>query len=150
MVLLSISQSISMEKLLNKGASFRCPCTVQEGDLELLCKRHATSKLQTYEDLTGIGTLGFRGEALASISCMAHLNVITRHAGSPAGLKASYRCFVNFMQCVTIQLPFWKIASAHWPLFCLTALPRTERPKLARFPSQLSCAGTRSCSRQGL
>ncbi len=65
---------------------------MQAEDLELLCKRHATSKLHSYEDLTGIDTLGFRGEALASISCMAHLSVITRHKGSAAGLKASYRC----------------------------------------------------------
>ena len=86
---------LCMGKLLYKRANFRRPCTVQEGDLQLLCKRHATSKLQTYEDLTGIGTLGFRGEALASISCMAHLSVITRHAGSPAGLKASYRCAIS-------------------------------------------------------
>lgn len=82
-----------------QAGNCRCPCTVQEGDLELLCKRHATSKLQTYEDLTGIGTLGFRGEALASISCMAHLSVITRHAGSPAGLKASYRCAKGIIMC---------------------------------------------------
>ncbi|CAL5222516.1 g4891 [Coccomyxa viridis] len=64
---------------------------VQAEDLHLLCKRHATSKLQKYEDLTGISTLGFRGEALASISCMAHLSVVTRHTASAAGLKASYR-----------------------------------------------------------
>ena len=66
---------------------------MQAEDLHLLCKRHATSKLQKYEDLTGISTLGFRGEALASISCMAHLSVVTRHTASAAGLKASYRCW---------------------------------------------------------
>ena len=72
-----------------------CSCSsenMQEDDLVLLCKRHATSKLQSFEDLNGIGTLGFRGEALASISCMAHLSVITRHTGSAAGVKANYRC----------------------------------------------------------
>jgi DNA mismatch repair protein MLH1 len=63
----------------------------QAEDLPLLCKRHATSKLRAFEDLVSIDTLGFRGEALASISTIAHLSVITKTQGASAGLKASFR-----------------------------------------------------------
>ncbi|BDA41574.1 DNA mismatch repair protein Mlh1 [Coccomyxa sp. Obi] len=64
---------------------------IERDDLPLLCKRHATSKLRSFEDLNSISTLGFRGEALASISTVAHLTVITKSAAAVAGLKTRYR-----------------------------------------------------------
>ena len=57
-------------------------CGIPAGDVARLFQRHATSKLTTAEDLAGIETLGFRGEALYSLAAVALVTVLTRTADS--------------------------------------------------------------------
>ena len=60
-------------------------CGVAPEELPTAFLRHATSKMRSAGDLAAIGTLGFRGEALAAISAVSRLDVFTRQKGAPQG-----------------------------------------------------------------
>ncbi|WP_291908385.1 DNA mismatch repair endonuclease MutL [Chitinophaga sp. CB10] len=58
---------------------------MSETDARMCFERHATSKIQTIEDLFSIRTMGFRGEALASIAAVAQVELKTRKRGTDIG-----------------------------------------------------------------
>ena len=53
-------------------------CGIDENEVDIAFVRHATSKIFDEEDLNRIGTLGFRGEALASIAAVSRVEMITK------------------------------------------------------------------------
>ena len=66
-------------------------CGMEPDDLPVAIRRHATSKIKEAEDLEGILTLGFRGEALAAIASVSDMRIISRPRGAQIGamLEAS-------------------------------------------------------------
>jgi len=62
-------------------------CGMSPEDARTAFLRHATSKLRSAEDLAAIGTMGFRGEALAAIASVSRIDLMTKTAGSIAGIS---------------------------------------------------------------
>lgn len=63
-------------------------CGIDREDVAVAFLRHATSKVLVQSDLDSIGTLGFRGEALASISAVSHVELITKPREAECGTRA--------------------------------------------------------------
>lgn len=62
-------------------------CGLSEEDIRLVFERHATSKIQTVEDLFKVRSLGFRGEAMASIASVAQVTLKTKRPEDEVGIE---------------------------------------------------------------
>ncbi len=60
---------------------------INKDEIEIAFKRHATSKIKSIEDLMSVSSLGFRGEALASIAAVSQVELITKTADSLSGVR---------------------------------------------------------------
>ena len=60
-------------------------CGMESADAKTAFLRHATSKLRAAEDLAAIGTMGFRGEALAAIASVSRVDLLTKTPASIGG-----------------------------------------------------------------
>lgn len=61
---------------------------IEREDVALVFERHATSKIMQMEDIFSAGSFGFRGEAMASIASVAHVELLTRRSDDIEGTKA--------------------------------------------------------------
>ncbi len=76
---------ISYIKIIDNGSG------MDEDDVEIAFERHATSKIKKAEDLDSIITMGFRGEALASIASVSSVELMTKTAVSTYGMYVHIR-----------------------------------------------------------
>ena len=89
-------------------------------DIPMMVKGHFTSKIKNFDDLAKISTYGFRGEALASISHVSKLTVLTKTNGQQCGYKVEYldgkplvdkpkACAANQGTQITVQDLFYNV-----------------------------------------
>jgi len=118
---------------------------IPAAEVDLTFRRHATSKIGTIEDLTSIATLGFRGEALASIAAVGEVELLTRAADETIGSSLNLKdgAIVNHVDrarpqgtTVTVTHLFRKVPAR---LKFLKSIP-TENSHIADVVSQYALA----------
>ena len=72
---------ISYIRITDNGSGIR------QDDVELAFERHATSKIRSEEDIHTVRSMGFRGEALASVCAISNVEVVTKHKDEDVGSK---------------------------------------------------------------
>ena len=65
-------------------------CGMSDKDAKMSFKRHATSKIRKSEDLFCIKTMGFRGEAMASMAAISHIELSTKLTNKELGFKITF------------------------------------------------------------
>jgi DNA mismatch repair protein MutL len=70
-------------------------CGMDNADLSVAFESHATSKLKSSADLLNISTMGFRGEALASIASVAKVSVMSKRPDAAEAYKAEIDCGIK-------------------------------------------------------
>ncbi|MBC3804687.1 DNA mismatch repair endonuclease MutL [Acetobacterium fimetarium] len=102
-------------------------CGIAYNEIPLAFKRHATSKLATIEDLETINSLGFRGEALSSVSAVARVQVTTRNEDEEVGSRTAFEggTLINQRVCSYNQGTEVKV----WDLFYNTPARRKHLEK---------------------
>jgi DNA mismatch repair protein MutL len=104
----AIDASASSIKLIVKDAGKTLIQVIDNGkgmsttDARLSFERHATSKIRTAEDLFRLDTKGFRGEALASIAAIAHVELKTKRTADELGTRIEIEGSVIKGQEVTV------------------------------------------------
>ena len=88
----ALSSAVVVEIQSGGMASIRVTdngCGIARDELPTAFLRHATSKLRAADDLAAIGTLGFRGEALAAIAAVSRVEIFSRHKDAAIGASLS-------------------------------------------------------------